>query len=661
MRTLNLGIVAHVDAGKTSLTERLLFAAGVLDRIGRVDDGTTQTDSLDLERERGITIKSAVVSFTLDDVTVNLLDTPGHPDFIAEVERVLGVLDAAVLVISAVEGVQPQTRVLMRALQRLRIPTTIFVNKIDRVGARDVGLLADLAHHLDARVIAMGTVSAIGTRSADFVPYAQGDLSFRAQLTDVLTTQDETLLADYVTDESTVSPGRLIGALSRATRRAVVNPVVFGSAITGAGIGALQDTITRLMALEPHVTPTGVDAAVFKIDRGSAGEKVAYLRVFAGTLRIRDRVVLNGTEDKITTIRVFERGAAERANEVAAGRIAKVWGLESAHVGDAIGARSSTSGRHARHFSPPTLETIVRPVRAADRGVLHAALQQLAEQDPFIALRQDDVRHEIALSLYGEVQKEVIARMLDDDFGVAVTFEPTTTICVEFPIGTGAAFEIIDTDTNPFLATVGLRIDPAPPGTGIAFGLEIELGSMPYAFMRAVEDTVHVAMTQGLHGWPVRDAGVTMTHSGYWPRQSHSHGTFDKSMSSTAGDFRLLTPLILTTALRRAGTAVCEPVHEFTLRVPVVAYGAVLPVLTQARALPARTETRGESYWVYGTVPADRVHELQQRLPGVTGGEGVLESAFDHYEPVVGPVPERAYIGADPRDRDAYLQTLRQR
>src|ERR1700761_6163894 len=157
MSTLNLGILAHVDAGKTSLTERLLFAAGVIDRVGSVDAGSTQTDSMALERQRGITIKAAVVSFAIDDVTVNLIDTPGHPDFIAEVERVLSVLDGAVLVISAVEGVQPQTRVLLRALRRLRIPTLIFVNKIDRRGARAEAVLARIAARLTPAVVAMTT------------------------------------------------------------------------------------------------------------------------------------------------------------------------------------------------------------------------------------------------------------------------------------------------------------------------------------------------------------------------------------------------------------------------------------------------------------------------------------------------------------------------
>src|SRR3990170_140995 len=182
MRTLNLGILAHVDAGKTTLTERLLYAAGVIRELGSVDAGSTQTDSLALERRRGITIKSAVVSFAIDGVTVNLIDTPGHPDFIAEVERVLSVLDGAVLVVSAVEGVQAQTRVLMRALRRLRIPTLIFVNKIDRAGAREESLLRGIGEKLTPAIIAMGSAHRLGARSAYFTPYGAADPAFAAAL-----------------------------------------------------------------------------------------------------------------------------------------------------------------------------------------------------------------------------------------------------------------------------------------------------------------------------------------------------------------------------------------------------------------------------------------------------------------------------------------------
>src|SRR5881275_717077 len=195
MRTLNLGILAHVDAGKTTLTERLLYAAGVIDEIGSVDDGSTQTDSLDLERQRGITIKSAVVSFVIDDVTVNLIDTPGHPDFIAEVERVLNVLDGAVLVVSAVEGVQSQTRLLMRALQRLRVPTLIFVNKIDRQGAAYDRTLQAITERLTTAVVAMGSTHGLGTPSAFFTPFRCTDAAFSASLAAVLAERDDALLA----------------------------------------------------------------------------------------------------------------------------------------------------------------------------------------------------------------------------------------------------------------------------------------------------------------------------------------------------------------------------------------------------------------------------------------------------------------------------------
>ena len=290
MRTLNLGILAHVDAGKTSLTERLLFAAGVIDEIGSVDDGSTQTDSLALERRRGITIKSAVVSFAIDDVTVNLIDTPGHPDFIAEVERVLSVLDDAVLVISAVEGVQAQTRVLMRTLQRLRIPALLFVNKIDRSGAQDEAVLRAISGRLTPAIIPMGSARHLGTRGAGFTPYRAGDAAFTARMADVLATRDDALLAAYVDDETAVSYGRLREELAAQARRALAHPVFFGSAMTGAGVDALTAGIRELLPAAEGDADGPVSGTVFKVERGPTGERIAFARMFSGTVRARDRL-----------------------------------------------------------------------------------------------------------------------------------------------------------------------------------------------------------------------------------------------------------------------------------------------------------------------------------------------------------------------------------
>ncbi|MFE8945173.1 GTP-binding protein [Streptomyces sp. NPDC007856] len=722
MHLLNLGILAHVDAGKTSLTERLLHTAGVIDEIGSVDAGSTTTDTLALERQRGITIKSAVVSLPLDGVTVNLIDTPGHPDFIAEIERVLGVLDGAVLVVSAVEGVQAQTRVLMRTLRRLCIPTLIFVNKIDRRGAQGSAVLDQMTRRLSVPLVPMGEATALGTPTARFVP------GLGPAALDVLATYDDDLLAAYL--DGGVSDARLRTALAAQTRRALVHPVYFGSAITGAGVPELTAGIEHLLPAAGGDPSGPLSATVFKVERGPAGEKVAYARIFSGTLHIRDRVPfgdggegadladgrlkggadegqgegriagedgsaggrleggaaggrgegrggdgrLEGgsaggpsagsgarrrTEGRVTGLSVFECGTDVRQDRAGAGRIVKVWGLGGVRIGDAIGRPGRA---YAHHFAPPTLETVVVPGPGADRRSLHLALTQLAEQDPLIGVRHDELRGETSVSLYGEVQKEVIQATLAEEYGLVVRFRETTTLCIERPVGTGHAVEFNKKDANPFLATVGLRVEPAPPGSGVEFRLEVELGSMPYAFFKAVEDTVRETLGQGLHGWRIPDCTVTMTHSGYSPRQSHAHQGFDKSMSSTGYDFRCLTPLVLAEALRRAGTRVHEPMHRFRLQAPADTLGALLPVLARLGAVPETTGALGAAVALEGTVPAARVHELGQRLPGLTRGEGELETAFDHYAPVTrGTVPERPRTDQNPLNRKEYLLNVTRR
>ena len=323
MRTLNLGILAHVDAGKTTLTERLLHNSGVIDELGSVDAGNTQTDTLALERRRGITIKSAVVSFTVGDVTVNLIDTPGHPDFIAEVERVLAVLDGAVLVVSAVEGVQAQTRVLMRALQRLRIPTIVFANKTDRRGADPARVLREITEKLS--------------------PAAVGWDDER-RLAEVLADRDDAVLEAYVEDEGALPRARLRRALAAQTRDARVHPVFFGSARTGDGVDVLVDGITQLLPASEGDSDGPPAGTVFKIERGPAGEKIAYVRMFAGAVRTRDRL----GDTKVTAISVFEDGAFVRRDAVGAGEIGKLWGLADMRIGDAIGEAGTVEGTGSR-------------------------------------------------------------------------------------------------------------------------------------------------------------------------------------------------------------------------------------------------------------------------------------------------------------------------
>jgi ribosomal protection tetracycline resistance protein len=647
VRTLNLGILAHVDAGKTTLTERLLYAAGVIDEMGSVDNGTTQTDCLTLERQRGITIKSAVVSFVVDDVTVNLIDTPGHPDFIAEVERVLSILDGVVLVVSAVEGVQAQTRVLMRALQRLGIPTLFFVNKIDRGGAQPERVLREISQRLSPATIAMGSARDEGTRRADFTPYGPTDVAFIARLADRLVDHDDAILAAYADDNKTIGHSQFRDKLAEQTKKALVHPVFFGSASTGAGVDCLIKGVTELLPVgEPDIDGPVV-GTIFKIERGPSGERIAYVRMYSGFIRTRDRLQFRGPGQRtVTAISVFERGAVIRSASVVAGRIGKLWGLGDIQIGDAVG--DSPAATEHRHFALPSLEAVIVPRRHADKGALHTALAQLAEQDPWINLRQDDIRRELFVSLYGEVQKEVIQATLASDFGIEVGFRETAAICVERPIGTGADHEIVGKAPNPFSATVGLRIEPAAVDSGVEYRLEVELGSLPLSYHKAVEETVRETLRQGIYGWQVTDCTVTMTHSGYFP-------------GSAAGEFRNLTPLVLMSALKQAGTIVCEPIQRFHIELPTDTLGPLLVVLARLGAVPQPPSSRGSWVTLEGEIPAARVHGLQQQLRAFTRGEGTLEFAFAHYKPVRGAFPTRPRSDRNPLNRKEYLVQVERR
>jgi ribosomal protection tetracycline resistance protein len=641
-QTLNLGILAHVDAGKTTLTERLLYAAGVIDEIGSVDHGTTQTDSLALERERGITIKSAVASFAVDDVTVNLIDTPGHPDFIAEVERVLSVLDGAVLVISAVEGVQPQTRVLMRALQRLHVPTLIFVNKIDRPGAGDARVLAAIRERLNASVAPMTAARGIGTRGASVVPFDTQDPAFLSGLTELLAENDDALLAAYVDDGARVSSTQLRAELAAQTQRGLVYPVFFGSAITGAGVEQLLGSLAELLPT-PHGDVDGpVAGTVFKIERGTRGEKVAYVRMFSGTIHVRDRVRFGrDLDDKVTAIAAFERGPAVQRSSVSAGSVGKLWGLDEIRIGDRIG---ETGADATRQFPPPTLESVVVAQDNEDRARLRVALAQLSEQDPLINVRQDDVRQELAVSLYGEVQKEVIQATLAEEFGLDVTFRETTQIYVERPVSAGEAIELLHADSNPYFATIGLRVEPATDGTGITVRLDVDPRMAPLylyktlgSFEEHMKEYVRETLRTGLFGWQVTDCVVTVTECLY----SIADGPPSRrGPTSTAADFRKLTPLVLMQALVDAGTVVCEPIVRARIEVPPATIGAVLAALARLEAT-VETPSQTLTSMVEAVLPAARAQELQRQLPGLTSGEGALDTTFAGYQPVSGDQPTR--------------------
>jgi ribosomal protection tetracycline resistance protein len=409
-----------------------------------------------------------------------------------------------------------------------------------------------------------------------------------------------------------------------------------------------------------------VSGTVFKIERGTSGEKVAYARLFGGTVRVRDHLAFGpGNGAKVTSIAVFDRGSLEQRREAYAGQIAKLWGLGDVRTGESIGVPPATPP--GSHFAPPTLEAVVVPRHAVDKGALHNALTQLAEQEPLINLRQDDVREELYVSLYGEVQKEVIEATLANDFGIDVEFREATMICIERPIATGHAVEVLQAETHPFSATVGLRVDPAPAGSGVVFPLDVDQRRIPLyiyksleKFTDAMSQYIRSTLREGLFGWQVTDCLVTMVECGYYVGDGPTKPV-SSTPRTTAAHFRKLTPLVLMAALERARTMVCEPIMRVSIEIPTDALNAVVAAVTRLDGVVEPPAMRGELTVFETSLPAAQAQASIRQFRSLASGEGVVTTCFDGYQPVRGTPPRRRRTLVDPLDRKEHLLQVMRR
>lgn len=640
MTTINIGIVAHVDAGKTSLTERILYETNVIKEVGRVDSGSTQTDSMELERQRGITIKASVVSFFIDDVKVNVIDTPGHADFIAEVERSFRVLDGAILVISAVEGVQAQTKILMRILQKLNIPTILFVNKIDRSGANTEKVVKQIKTILSNETFPFYSVQNEGTKEARIIEYKSYD-----DCIERLAPYNESLLESYVNNEI-VTDTLLREELEKQIQQANLYPIFFGSALTGIGITELLENISALLPANNSSQDEELSGVVFKIEREPSGEKIAYVRVFSGTLHVRKYVYIQRDGslphmEKIKKMCMFHSGNAVQSTIVPSGEFCKVWGLSDIKIGDIIGKR--TDYIKDIHFAEPQMEAAINAVPKERIHDLYAALMELCEEDPLIKVWKDDIHDELYIRLFGEVQKEVIETTLYEKYNLQVTFSNTRVVCMEKPIGIGNSVEVMGEKANPFYATIGFKVERGELNSGIKYKIGVELGSLPLAFHKAIEDTVFQTLKQGLYGWEVTDISVTLTHTGY------------ASPVTTTSDFRNLTPLVLMDALKQGETYVYEPVNEFELTVPEHAISTAMYKLAAIPATFAEPIFNNDSYQLTGSLPVAKTENFKRMLHSFTEGEAVFITKPAGFTKIMAPFPTRKRVDNNPLNRKDYL------
>ena len=614
LKSLNLGIVAHVDAGKTSLTERLLFDNGIINKLGNVDAGDTRTDTHAIEKQRGITIQSAVVSFMLNDTIVNLIDTPGHSDFISEVERAFAVLDAVILVISAVEGIQSQTRVLMKTISKMKLPALIFINKIDRAGADFHGVFEKINTTLNINALAMVDVQLNDENKLELITTS---VRLHKQIMETLSENNETFLTLCLKQNFAMPWQHCQQEIAQQCANNMLVPVFSGSAVRGIGIAPLIDAISELLPTRNNNSHANLQAQVFKIERDKQGNKVSYLNITDGTLHNKNLLKFSRQDhdgfilEKASSLKIFANGTLEKTQVVNAGTIAQVFGLKQIKIGDYIGKDNNNSIQFAR----PNLHTEIKATNHEDDIKLFKALQQLAECDPLIHAHRDPIRRQIMLSLYGEVQKQVIAEQLRQDYKIVVQFSESKIICVERPKHVGQAIHIMDLHNTPleFYATLGFKIEPGPLNSGIQYHLGVELGSLPKGYHSVVKESVLQYLASGLHGWQVTDCIVTLTHTGLCPLSQSPH-------------FRNLTPILMQEALEKAGTIVCEPFCEFELEIPQESFNAVTKKLSECHALIKSNINLSTTnhFQLTGTIPTRHIYEFEKNLPSLTQGEGHL-------------------------------------
>lgn len=681
-RRRNIGIFAHVDAGKTTTTERMLFASGRIRAIGSVDEGTAQTDDLEVERERGISVRAAVTRLEWRGVEINLVDTPGHVDFLAEVERTLRVMDGAVLIVSAAEGVQAQTEVVWQALRERGIPTLLYVNKMDRVGADPDAVLAQIRRLLSAAAVPIQAPVGAGEgyagaaelvaerfdeqraagradeRTTDRVEdEGEGRLgaavsaqereeAYLALLAEAAADRDEALMIRYL-EAGCLPADELRRVVTEGALRGELYPVLFGASARGMGVRELLDAMVELLPA-PAGDPAGdVSGVVFKLERDPAMGRIAYVRLYEGTIANRDSIAGGdeGTRDKITQIRKADGKRWEDVGALAAGDIAAVCGWSRARIGDIVGSSAGVPG--ARQLAVPLLTVQAFWRNEAEYPAVVAACQELADEDPTLALQWMQDERELHMKVMGPIQTEVLASVLQSRFGLAVKFGAPTVIYKETPLRAAEGY-VAYLSPKPCWAILRFEIEPLPRGSGLVYESRVRGEQLLDSYQNEVARRVPEALRQGLLGWEVTDLKVTLTEGEHhvW----HTHPL----------DFVIATPMGIMDGLANAGTRLLEPLLRFRLSVPEEFAGKLMNELMLMRATFDTPALAGERMEIEGLLPVADSLDFPARLGSLTKGRGVLSASFAGYREAPEDVrAERRRSGVNPLDQARYILAAR--
>lgn len=611
MKIINIGILAHVDAGKTTLTESLLYTSGAILELGSVDKGTTRTDTMFLERQRGITIQAAVTSFNWNDYKINIVDTPGHTDFITEVYRSLSVLDGAILVISAKDGVQAQTRILFHALQKMNIPTIIFINKIDQYGINLNNIYQNIKEKLSNDIIVMQNVT--------LTPEISIKNIIDLDDWDPVISKNDKLLEKYIVGEK-LTIQELTYEESRCVKKGSLFPIYHGSARNNIGTQQLIEAISNLFCSEMNENDSELCGRVFKIEYTDHKQRLVYLRLYSGTLHLRDTIILPSKKKvKLTEIYIPSNGEMIQTKIVCSGDIFIIPN-NTLRLNDIIGNEKILPCNVWNDKTVPILRTRIEPIKIEEREKLLDALTEIADTDPLLRYCVDTITHEIVISFLGTVQLEVICSLLIEKYHINIRIEDPTVIYLEKPLQKADYTIHIEVPPNPFWASIGLSITPLPIGSGIQYESKVSLGYLNQSFQNAVREGINYGLEQGLYGWEVTDCKICFEYGVYY------------SPVSTPSDFRFLAPIVLEQTLKKAGTQLLEPYLSFILFTPQGYLSRAYNDAQKHCAIIETSQSKNDEIIFTGHIPVRCINEYCNTLTLYTNGQAVFLTELKDYQ-----------------------------
>ena len=633
MEIRNIGIFAHVDAGKTTLTERMLVRSGVLQQAGSVDNGTAHTDSLPVERRRGISVKASCVSFCWNKVQINLIDTPGHTDFSAEIERSLWALDGAVLLMDAVDGVQPQTEVLFQTLLQQHIPLLFFVNKTDRDGADLPETLRQIHRYL----------------TQDAVYVANGD-----ELAEYVCGTDDVLMEDYLEGRE-IPQERLFARLRELGCACKAFPVYSGSALKDVGVLELMDAIVRFLPA-PKSNGGALSGVVFAVSQDRVMGRGLLVRLYGGHLENRLSLEIETGVDILTGAHKSESRKITQIRDVAghdlgklgAGEVGVVYGLGELDIGHVFGERE----RLPRKVEPgqlrtPLINVRLLPEKTDGMRALREACKRLSEEDPLLKATYISSLNQLHLHVMGTVQLEILEEELQTRFGLKATFTEPSVIFKETI--RQAAYGFVDyTMPKPCWAILKFLIEPAPRGSGVTFASQVPVKDIMARYQHQVEQALPHALKQGRLGWEVTDVKITLVGGEH--HLVHTHPL----------DFIVATPMAIQDGLANGGSTLLEPILLAHFKLPSDCIGRVISDVNMMEGEVLETTSDGDRVTLKALIPVRTSLSYPTTLAMITSGRGAMNvRLYSYRECPVTPERISPRRGIDPLDKAKYILAVR--